>query len=172
MRAALMGDDAAYKTLLKSLAIFLRAEVRKGFARYGYGVSDTEDVVQDVLLALHLKRATWRSSDPIIPWVRAIARNKLIDHLRKGGRRINVPIDDVVDTLPAEPPAEHLSERDASEVLARLNGRQREIVEQISINGASIRETAAKFAISEGAVRVALHRGLTALAKAFRTEEP
>lgn len=172
MLAALAGDEAAYRSVLQALTVFLRAEARRGFARYGRGGADVEDVVQEALLAIHLKRGTWRTDEPIGPWVRAIARNKLIDSLRRGGKRINVPIDDVIETLPAEPPSEQLNERDAGEVLSKLNGRQREIVQSISINGASIRETAAKFAMSEGAVRVALHRGLAALSKIYRNEEP
>ena len=171
MRAALTGDAAAYRSVLQSLSVFLRTEVRRGFARYGRGTADVEDVVQETLLAIHLKRETWRTSEPIGPWVRAIARNKVIDSLRRGGKRINVPIDDVIDILPAAEPEEHLTERDAEQILSMLNGRQREIVEAISINGASIRETAAKYSISEGAVRVALHRGLAALAKAYRAQE-
>ena len=127
--------------------------------------------MQEALLAIHLKRETWRTDEPIGPWVRAIARNKVIDCLRRSGRRVIVPIDDVIDILPAAEPSEHLTERDAEQILSKLNGRQREIVESISINGSSIRETAAKLAISEGAVRVALHRGLAAISKAYRTED-
>ena len=171
MRAGMAGDAAAYRTLLTSLTVFLRSEVRRGFARYGHGQSDVEDVVQETLLAIHLKRETWRTTEPIGPWVRAIARNKLIDSLRRGGRRINVPIDDVIDILPAAAPTEHLNERDADQILSKLNGRQRDIVQSISLNGDSIRQTAAKYSISEGAVRVALHRGLSALAKAYRTQD-
>lgn len=172
MRAGLSGDAAAYRAVLASLAAFLRGEVRRGFARYGSGSADVEDVVQETLLAIHLKRETWRVDEPLVPWVRAIARNKLIDSLRRGGKRINVPIEDYSETLPAPEPTQHLTERDATEVLNQLKGRQREIVESISINGSSIRETAQKFEISEGAVRVALHRGLSTLAKAFRTDDP
>ena len=171
MRAALKGDETAYRSVLQLLTVFLRTEVRRGFARYGRGTADVEDVVQDALLAIHLKRQTWRTDEPIGPWVRAIARNKLIDTLRRGGKRINVPIDDIIETLPAEPPTEHMNERDAGEILGKLNGRQRDIVQSISINGASIRETATKFSISEGAVRVALHRGLAALSKIYRDQD-
>jgi len=82
-----------------------------------------------------------------------------------------VPIDDVIDVLPAAEPVEHLTERDAEQILSKLEGRQREIVESISINGSSIRETATKLSISEGAVRVALHRGLATLSKIYRAQE-
>ena len=158
MRAAVAGDAAAYRSVLQSVTVFLRIEVRRGFARYGRGTSDVEDVVQETLLAIHLKRETWRTDEPIGPWVRAIARNKLIDSLRRGGKRIIVPIDDVIDFLPAAEPTEHLTEQDAQQILSLLNGRQREIVEAISLNGASIRETASKYQITEGAVRVAFER--------------
>ncbi len=171
MRAGLSGDGAAYHAVLASLTLFLRGEVRRGFSRYGNGGADVEDVVQETLIAIHLKRETWRPQDPLIPWVRAIARNKLIDSLRRGGRRVNVPIEDFEDVLAAPEPTQHLTERDAGEILDQLKGRQRDIVEAISIHGVSIRETASKFDISEGAVRVALHRGLATLAKAYRTNE-
>jgi RNA polymerase sigma-70 factor, ECF subfamily len=42
-------------------------------------------------------------------------------------------------------------------------------VRSISLDGVSIRETAARLNMSEGAVRVALHRGLAALAAKFGT---
>ncbi len=146
-------------------------EAQHGFARYGRGTTDVEDVVQETLLAIHLKRSTWRTDAPITPWIRAIARNKLIDCLRRGGHRINIPIEDVIDILPAAEPTEHLSERNADDILNLLKGRQREIVEQISIKGASIRETASLLKMTEVAVRVALHRGLASLSKAYRTQD-
>lgn len=167
MRAANAGDSGAYRRLLEVLAPFLRGLVQRGFTRLGAGVSDVEDVVQETLLALHLKRQSWDESEPFTPWVRAIARNKLIDAMRRRGRRISVPIEDVIDVLPAEPEAESLSPRETERLLSVLNGRQRQVVEAISIEGASIREASARLGISEGAARVALHRGLAALAAAF-----
>ena len=166
MTAALRGDEAAYRSILEALAVFVRSEARRGFTRYGHGSADVDDVVQETLLAIHLKRETWQPERPVGPWVRAIARNKVIDTLRRKGRHVSVPIDDFADRLPAAPSAERLTHQDAAQALKQLQGRQREIVQSISINGNSIRETAARYAISEGAVRVALHRGLATLARA------
>ena len=72
--------------------------------------------------------------------------------------------------FPSEPAAETVS---ASEVALHLEGlppRQREVLQSIAVDSASIKETAAKFAMSEGAVRVALHRGLASLAAKLRRE--
>ncbi len=53
-------------------------------------------------------------------------------------------------------------------MLERLSERQRDIVRSLSLNGASVRETAQRLAMSEGAVRVSLHRALATLAALYR----
>ncbi len=171
MRSANAGDTAAYHRLLKAVAPVLRAAARRGLARAGQPVDQSEDVVQDILLAVHLKRHTWDPNAPFAPWLFAIARNKLIDALRRRGRRIFVNIDDFSETLPGAPPEETLP---ATEVTAHLNGlakRQRDVLQSISVDSNSIKETAAKLSMTEGAVRVALHRGLTNLANKLRGDE-
>jgi RNA polymerase sigma-70 factor, ECF subfamily len=168
MRAANDGDPIAYRRLLEALAPFLGHVVRRGFARSGFGNCDVEDVVQETLLAIHLKRQTWDDREAITPWVTAIARHKLIDSLRRRGRHVELPIDDFLNVLPAEPVKDDLSSRDRERLLSGLSGRQRDVVRAISIEGISAREAADRFRISEGAVRVALHRGLSALAVSHR----
>jgi RNA polymerase sigma-70 factor (ECF subfamily) len=58
---------------------------------------------------------------------------------------------------------------DMDALLARLKTQQREIVRSISVNGNSIRETAERLQMTEGAVRVALHRALKALGAIYRS---
>ncbi len=170
MRSAMAGDGAAYHRLLKAITPVLRAAARRGLARAGQPLDQAEDIVQDILLAVHLKRHTWDVSAPLAPWLFAIARNKLIDALRRRGRRVFVNIDDFAETLPEEPKAETAS---PAEVAARLNtlpARQREVLQSIAVESASIKDTAQKFAMSEGAVRVALHRALSGLTAKLREQ--
>jgi RNA polymerase sigma-70 factor (ECF subfamily) len=171
MRAAIAGDGAAYRVLLESLSHGLRAAVRRGFAQAGAPLNDVEDVVQETLLAIHLKRNTWDASQPLGPWVRAIARHKLIDALRRRGRRIQVPIESVLDTLAAEEERSDLDRQDASRLVDGLPGRQQVIVRAISLEGQSIREVAQRLQMKEVAVRVTLHRGLKALAAVHQKDQ-
>ena len=67
MRSAISGDDAAYHRLLKAITPVLRAAARRGLARAGQPVDQSEDIVQDILLAVHLKRQTWDTSAPFAP---------------------------------------------------------------------------------------------------------
>jgi RNA polymerase sigma factor (sigma-70 family) len=166
MRAANRGNVAAYHRLLQELAPMLRRMASGAF--HSSTAADAEDIVQETLLAMHLKRHTWDEARPLLPWLRAIARNKLIDQVRRRGQHVHLPIDDMADTLAAESPRRTTDHLDADRLLAGLKGRKREIVASISIEGSSMRQVAERFGMSEGAVRVAYHRGLRAMARAFR----
>jgi RNA polymerase sigma-70 factor (ECF subfamily) len=173
MRAANGGDAAAYERLLRSLAPALRSAARRGFARAGMSDADAEDVVQETLLAIHLKRHTWDAAAPVGPWVYTIARNKLVDVLRRRGRRVVIQIEEFAEVLAAhEPEPESGVVRAVERRLGDLPPRQREVVRAIAVEGASIGETAGRIGIKPGAVRVALHRGLAALAVQLRKSEP
>ncbi|MEH2470221.1 RNA polymerase sigma-70 factor (ECF subfamily) [Nitrobacteraceae bacterium AZCC 2161] len=170
MRSANAGDSGAYHRLLKSVTPVLRAGARRGLARAGQPPDQAEDIVQDILLAVHLKRQTWDADAPFAPWLFAIARNKLIDALRRRGRRVFVNIDDFAETIPSEPPAETLSAGEVAGHLAGLPARQRDVLQSVAVDSASIKATASKLSMTEGAVRVALHRGLASLAAKLRKE--
>jgi len=170
MRSAISGDSVAYHRLLKAVTPVLRAAARRGLARAGQPVDQSEDVVQDILLAVHLKRHTWDVSAPFAPWLFAIARNKLIDSLRRRGRKVFVNIDDFAEILPGETVAETASVGEVAAQLQSLPTRQRDVLQSIAVESASIRDTAKKFSISEGAVRVALHRGLASLTAKLREQ--
>lgn len=165
MRAGLAGDGSAYRRLLQALAPKLRSMARRGLSRYGAGNGDAEDVVQEILLAVHLKRHTWMADQPFTPWLNAIARYKLIDVLRRKGRRSEVPIDGLIEILPDVSEAPETSAAELTKLVNSLGGRERDVVTAVSLNGASIKDAAEKFSMTEGAVRVALHRGLKRLAR-------
>jgi RNA polymerase sigma-70 factor, ECF subfamily len=169
MRQGMDGDELSYRQLLESLGRQLRVTVRYRFARAGMGNSDVEDVVQETLLAIHLKRHTWDREARFGPWLAAITRHKLIDVLRRRGRQVAVPLDDVEQSL-----FQHTEEEGASEdvhrILGRLTVRQRAIVQLVSIEGQSFKQAAVRLQMSEVAVRVALHRTLKTLAAIYRAD--
>ena len=170
MRSAPQGDDEAYRRLLGRVTLWLRAVVRRGLAAAGRGPTESEDIVQETLLAMHLKRDTWDQTRPIEPWLRAIARHKLTDHLRRRGIRDHVDIDEMSNSLELSVQAGSASAVDARRMLDSLPERQRTIVSEISIEGRSAADVASHLGMSEGAVRVALHRALKSLAALYRRD--
>jgi len=172
LQRANAGDAACYRLFLEKLAPLVRALARRGIGLIGTPLADLEDAVQETLLAVHLKRHTWLEDQPIGPWIGAITRYKLIDLARKYGRRKEIELDETFELAAPEPEEPLLPEREMNRLLDSLNETQRTIVRSISINGVSIREVAGTMKMTEGAVRVALHRGLKALAEAYRRLEP
>jgi RNA polymerase sigma-70 factor (ECF subfamily) len=161
MRAALAGDERAYTEFLRRAACLVRGFARRKVVQ---GAIDPEDIVQETLLAIHMKRHTWRDDAPVTPWLYAIARHKLIDAFRHRGRRVEVEIGEIPETF-AEPEPETIRDREIRRALETLAPGQRSVVAAVSVDGLSISETAKSLGMTETAVRVSLHRGLTAIAQ-------
>lgn len=169
MRAANRGDDAAYARLLGEMAGVLRAVAAKRLAGMGVGPHEAEDVVQEALIGIHQKRATWDEARPLLPWVHAVARYKMLDAARRHGRRrrgvVDAPAEDFAEIAPAPETSPPGAADDAEKLIRALPEGQRKVVEAIAVDGLSTRDAGARLGMSEGAVRVALHRGLKRLAR-------
>ena len=163
MIAANRGDATAYRRLLLAITPVLRGLVRARGA--ALGPEGCEDVVQEVLLAIHLKRQTWREDAPLRPWLYAIARHKVADAFRARGHRVTLPIEDFAEILPARDGPDPTQAGDIDKVLGQLEPRAAEIVRSFGIRGETVAETANRLQMTEGAVRVALHRALKGLAR-------
>ena len=163
MRAANRGDAAAYRHVLTTITPVLRKVVHARGA--ALGPEGCEDVLQDVLLAIHSKRHTWKEDAPLRPWLYAIARHKVVDAFRARGRRVEVSIDDFTEGLAAAAGPDPTEGRDMEKVLEKLEPRAAEIVRGFGLHGETTAETAARLGMTEGAVRVALHRALKSIAK-------
>ncbi len=167
MRSAMAGDAAAYRRLLDEIARSLRRSVQAVLTRAGQGNADVEDIVQETLLAIHMKRQTWRQDDPFGPWLNAIVRYKSIDAMRRRGLRRHVDLEDVAETIAAEAP-EAGAARDVERLLGSLGEKERAIVRGMSLEGRSGADVAARLGMTEVAVRVSLHRALKKLARVQR----
>ena len=170
MRAAISGDAAAYRRFLEAVTPALRASAQRNLARCGAGNSDVEDIIQETLLAIHLKRQTWDPDRPIRPWVIAIARNKFIDVLRRRGRQAEYVVEDIAEFPDEASGPDALDRHELEGMLQKLDDRQRDIVRSLAVEGATVRETARRLDMKEGTVRVSLHRALAALAALYRKD--
>ena len=164
MLRGLEGDAPAYRQCLALLGVRLRAYFTR---RMSGAPGDVEDLVQETLLAVHLKRATWDPSQPFTAWAHAVARYKLIDHWRRCKIRQTLPIDDHAEFLAAEEQDPGVG-LELDRALASLPDRQRILVSDVKLAGLSLAEAGARAGISEGAAKVALHRALKSLAERMR----
>lgn len=161
------GDERAYRTFLNDLSSHLRGFLR---ARLQRQPGDIEDLLQEVLLAIHNGRHTYRSDQPLTAWVFAIARYKVSDFFRARSRgdAFNDSLDDSAELL-AEPELEPAqASRDLGKLLDELPDRQRLPILHVKLEGLSVTETAKVTGLSESAVKIGVHRGLKALAARIR----
>jgi RNA polymerase sigma-70 factor, ECF subfamily len=171
MIAGLNGDAAAYRALLSGLSGHLRAYYRSKLVRVGRGTEETEDLVQEALMAVHTRRHTYDPTQLLTPWVYAIARYKLIDHLRRSQSTLaNVPIEDASEIIAADGEPAMESNLDLNKLLARLPDKGRLAIRYVKIEGLSVVEAAARCGISESAIKINVHRGLKKLSALISQE--
>jgi len=87
MLMGLAGDFSAQRQLLQLCAERLRDYYRRRLPDREF---DVEDLVQESLIALHQRRASYDTQQPFTAWLHAIARYKLADHLRSQYRRRSI----------------------------------------------------------------------------------
>jgi RNA polymerase sigma-70 factor (ECF subfamily) len=168
MLESLAGDAAAYRVFLDELTARLRFYLRR---RLGGLPDEVEDLLQELLLAVHNKRHTYDPRQPLTAWVHAIARYKLVDLLRRRSRSdvLTNPLDeeDQAFATTANDAAE--AQYDVAKLLRGLPDRQRLPILYVKIEGATVTDTAVRTGMSESAVKVGIHRGLKVLAQRIRS---
>jgi RNA polymerase sigma-70 factor (ECF subfamily) len=168
MVAGLDGDAAAHRSLLEALSRRLRAYYKGKLVRIGRGATEAEDLVQEALIAIHTQRHTYDPAEPLTPWVHAIARYKLIDHLRHTRASMaDVPIEDAGEVMAQDDHVGAESAFDLHRLLSRLPDKMRRAIQCVKLDGLSVAEAASRCGISESDVKVSVHRGLKALAAAI-----
>jgi RNA polymerase sigma-70 factor (ECF subfamily) len=171
MTASLDGDEAAYHGLLKRLTGHLRAYFRYRFARIGHGPTEAEDLLQEVLIAVHTHRHTYDRSQPFTPWMHAIARYKFLDYLRRTKSSFkDLPATSAEELTAESDTAAVESGLDLQRLMAKISAKARAVIQYVKLEGLSVSETASRCGMSESAVKVTVHRGLKALALQIRKE--
>ncbi|MCB2088663.1 MAG: sigma-70 family RNA polymerase sigma factor [Sphingomonadaceae bacterium] len=165
MAASQRGDKRAYATLLEEASRWLTRYFRRKIAP-----EHLDDLVQEVLVSLHRKRASYDPARPFLPWLAAIARYRWVDHLRSAYRRQE-------QALEHEDPGEEggqeavLARMSLDRLLENLPIGQAEVIELVRIEGHSIAEAAALSGQSESLVKVNIHRGLKKLSALIEKAE-
>nr|UXE44214.1 ECF RNA polymerase sigma factor SigF [uncultured bacterium] len=167
------GDASAYRIFLGELTAHLRAFLRRRMSQLP---EETEDLLQELLIAIHRQRHTYDPRQPLTAWVQAIARYKLTDLLRRRSRTdaLHDPFDTeenlfaAADTAADEIAAAE-ARYDVVKLLEQLPDRQRLPILYVKIEGGSVADAAKRIGMSESAVKVGIHRGLKALAMKIRS---
>jgi RNA polymerase sigma factor (sigma-70 family) len=164
MRLSLTGDKQAYAVLLEQTGKWLTRYFRQKIAP-----DAVDDLVQDTLMSLHRKRASYDPSRPFLPWLAAIARYRWIDRLRQTYRH---EADLLEDHDMAEDSHEEVvgARISIDRLLDLIPAAQAEAIRCVKIEGHSIIEACMRTGQSEASVKVNIHRGLKKLSALVESE--
>lgn len=171
MRSAQDGDKRAYHCLLGEIVLLLRRSLSRRFPFLR--VPDVEDLVQDILLAVHGARATYDGKRPFLPWLMAIARNRAADMARRYARRNEreVAVDEYPETFGLDETNIDETYGDAEALrraMRELPQGQRVAIELLKLREMSLKDAAAATGTSVGALKVATHRATRTLRLALK----
>lgn len=164
MIGGLDGDRACQARLLRALVPILEMFYRR---RMREGQGDIDDLVQETLIAVHTRRASFDRDRVFSGWLFAIARYKMIDHFRRQGRTCT--IEGLEDILMVEGFEDSSGAQiDIDRLLSELPPKQAAAIRATRLDGLSTAEAAARGKIGESDVKISVHRGLKALAARIR----
>jgi RNA polymerase sigma-70 factor (ECF subfamily) len=170
-----IADDSDERTLIEAAqadpARFLDLYERHFHKVYAYVIRRTgnrveaEDITSEVFerALTNLSKFEWRGA-PFVAWLYRIAANALSDHRRKTARDSDEPPPDVPDGRESDE-----IERRAMlfQLVERLPGLQRQVIDLRFLEGRSIREVATALGRSDGAVKQLQLRALENLRKSM-----
>lgn len=162
------GEAAAVDQLVARLSGMLMHFL----GAFGLSKQDTEDLFQECWIRIHNSRHTYRSTEPILPWIFAIARHTRLDGYRRRRRR------ESREMLMAEPPevsvrlesggADH---QEFDRLLSGLPESQREVIFMLKVSGMSLEEVARATSSTVGSIKQKAHRAYEKLRQALEGKE-
>ena len=158
------ADPAALNELIRRLSPLLARYFRA--SRFG---NDAEDLVQDCWMRIHRARHTYRPTEPLLPWVYAIARYTRLDAYRKRrrleSREVLVP--EVPEQMHRTSPETGPDHDALARLIANLPESQRDVIVMLKVAGMSLEEVAKATSSTVGAVKQKAHRAYTTLRRVF-----
>ena len=123
-----------------------------------------EDLAQEVFTdaAAALARGDWQP-ESMLAWLYTIAQRRFADEARRRRRSsVGIPLDDVLDELPAPDYGPDLAHA-LREAISRLAPAQRQVVSMKLLRGSSFCDIATAMELSEPAAKMRFQRALTLL---------
>lgn len=171
IRRVLEGDREAFRDIIREHApmvrAFLGAHLRDHHA--------AEDLAQEVFVAVYANLAAFEPERPLAPWIRAIARNKLNDHLRRRyapGRAAESLRADLTERLADEPDDGLTTERIAhlKDCVEARRSADRSLVRARYFERESVGDIARRLRVTESAVSSRLYHLRAALRDCLETK--
>jgi RNA polymerase sigma-70 factor (ECF subfamily) len=162
--AGLAGDNASYAHFLRDITPILRRVIARRIID-----ADVEDVLQEVLISVHKARHTYDGARPVMPWIIAIARFRITDHLRKHytSRRHQTVDISTLENILIDVTGNADDRESIDDLLHDVPTRQRTILTLMHVEGYTAKQVGERLNMKESAVKIAAHRAVKQIRKAL-----
>lgn len=136
--------------------------------------ADAEDLTQQAFIRAWQAFGRYKKTgSPFIAWMITISHHLVVDFYRSRKNQVSIDNDaaDLPETDPVQIAEASYDQRQLRQAIAGLHGDQQQAVLMRFIEGFSNQEIAAVLGKNEGAIRVALHRGLANLRKILEKDK-
>ncbi len=161
MRETQQGDSVSYRELMLSLSGFLKNYLRRRI----FEKNDIEEVIQEVLLALHKSKHTYDLEKPFMGWFMSVVEYKITDYIRaKQKQNAHLGLESIAEVFQAAQIDSDLK-LDIETALQNLSHKEKAVITELKIKGYSVSEVASSLNLSEANVKVIAHRAYNQLKK-------
>lgn len=167
------GDASAFEIVYEAVAPRIEGYIRRKVR----DAARAEDIVQQTFENMHRARGTFVRGSDVLNWAFAIARNLMLDTIKKAGRETSSDMSAENETMRAVLVAavaggeELFLARETTELLVRtyegLTKLQQEVFELVKLEGLSYQQAAATLGITVPSVRMYAHRAYVTLREAL-----
>ncbi|MGE0789076.1 MAG: RNA polymerase sigma factor [Sandaracinaceae bacterium] len=146
----------------------------RSLARLGVADRDLADLLQEVFLVVHRRRADYDAGRPVRAWIWGICLGLARNYRRRAFRRLERLMDRDVDSVDARLPDAEVESRRARErglrMLEALDPEKRAVFVMFEVEGLSGREIAEQLGVPVGTVHSRLHAARRELTDALARE--
>lgn len=153
------GNQLSYETLLSEACVFLQSYLNQKIN----SSDQRDDIIQEVLLAVHKARHTYDCSKSFFGWMLAITHYKVNDHLRIQYKQNYQELDEQMTDNSLDKILENERRQQLINALDSLRPRPKEVLSLLKLEGYKISEVAIKLNLSESNVKVIAHRAYQSL---------
>lgn len=169
LRQLMIRYQAADTSAVETLVTRLGPAVIRYLAGPRLTREDSQDLLQDFWLRLHRSRGSYQPSEPVLPWVFAIARHTRIDAYRRKRRLLEHEVGGrgLLEHPSLQP---DLNDNELLRLLEDLPASQREVILMLKVSGMTIEEVARAMSSSVGAIKQKAHRAYEKLRMILRDQ--
>lgn len=155
------GDSKTYNEFLTQISSFLKNYLRRRI----FAQNEIEEVIQEILLAVHKSLHTFDSKKSFMGWFMSIVEYKVVDYIRVTEKVMLSKNMQDIPNISYYLNSDSDLKVDIEKAFSNLNLKEKNVLTLLKIEGQSVHVVAKQLEMTESNVKVTAHRAYINLRK-------